>query len=294
MKIRIGYPCLNYSLDCRNNLSFRLASYNPKRFKKAVENNLTCLKKILEYNLKHALMFFRITSDLIPFGSHPICKIKWWQEYKKEFVGIGRFIKKNKMRVSLHPGQYTVLNSNREEVVEKSILELEYHTRILDAMELDKTHKIQIHVGGVYGEKEKSIARFVRNYQKLNKNIRERLAIENDDKSYSLSDCMQISKKVDIPVIFDWYHHQIINNEESLDWSLKATNQTWKKSDGVMILDYSSQKQGELSSRHTEHININDFKKFLIKLKKNKISADVMLEIKDKEKSALLAKKLVV
>jgi len=294
MKIRIGYPCLNYSLDCRNNVGFRLASYSPERFRSTAENNLACLKEILGYNLKHQLLFFRITSDLIPFASHPICKIKWWKEYKKEFADIGKFVKKHKMRLTMHPGQYTVINSKRPEVVKRAGAELEYHTRIFDTMELDSTHKIQIHVDGVYGDKEVSIIRFIENYQKLDKNIKARLAIENDDKSYSLKDCLEISGQIDIPVIFDWYHHQIINNNEGIDWCLKETNKTWGKNDGPMILDYSSQMMGERAGRHTNHIDINDFKKFLKGLKKTDVPADIMLEIKDKEKSALLAKRLVV
>jgi len=290
-RIRIGYPCLNYALKCRNNHTFRLKSYTTTKFTETVRKNLSCLKKILKYNLNNKILFFRITSDLIPFASHPICKINWQKKFKKEFLEIGNFIKKHKIRVSFHPGQYTVLNSNKKTVVEKAIAELKYHNQIFNLMKLNKKHKIQIHVGGVYNNKPKSILRFIKNYQNLPDNIKQRLVIENDDRSYSFKNCLQISQKINIPIVFDTLHHQILNNGETVLECLKKTNKTWNREDGAMIIDYSTQKKNKKPGSHTEHIDKKDFKKFLIQLIKLKAPADIMLEIKDKQKSALAANK---
>lgn len=285
--MKIGYPCINRSIGCTTNSTFRLANYSKKRFRETTANNLECLRKILEYNAKHGLLFFRISSDLIPFASHPVCDVKWRKELKKELEDIGAFVKQHDMRISMHPDQFVLINSPDADIVKKSVAELKYHAEVLDAMGLDQTAKIQIHAGGVYGDKPKATERFIRRYRKLPLRIRRRLVIENDDRLFSLKDCLGICGKIKIPVLFDVFHHSILNQGESVPDALKKASKTWGKKDGVMMADYSSQEPGRRPGTHAEHIDLKDFRKFLKNSKG--ILMDVMLEIKDKEKSALKA-----
>ena len=215
--MKIGYPCINLSMDCRSSRTFRLKNYSESRLIETVEGNLNCLQKILDYNLEHNLYFFRITSDLIPFASHPIMKFDWQNYFKNKFNKIGSFIKNHDMRITMHPGQYTVLNSINNQVFQNSIKDLEYHVNVLDLMELDKTAKVQVHVGGVYGDKDKSLQRFIKRYDGLSEKIKNRLMIENDDKSYSLKDCLIINEETNIPVVFDVFHHDCLNSGESVN-----------------------------------------------------------------------------
>lgn len=85
----------------------------------------------------------------------------------QEFSTIGAYIRENGLRVSMHPGQYCVINSLREDVVARSIDELFYHASILEAMGLDATHKMVLHIGGVYGDKAQAMQRFAQVYQTL-------------------------------------------------------------------------------------------------------------------------------
>lgn len=282
--MKIGYPCINTSIGCTANRTFRLRSYSEKLFIEKVSENLECLKKTLEYNKEKNLMFFRIGSGLIPFASHPICNFAWQSHFKKDLREIGSFILKNKMRISMHPDQFVVLNSKNEDIVAKSILEIKYHCELLDLMRLKQDAKVQIHIGGVYGEKEKSLERFIENYKKLSPYIKKRLVIENDDKSFSLQDCLLVNKKTGIPVVFDNLHHKCLNNGEPLTEVVKKASQTWKKGDGVLMLDYSEGVVGDKRCRHAQTINKKKFKKFLEEL--SDFDFDIMLEIKDKEKSA--------
>ena len=105
--MRIGYPCINTSIRCKSSRTFRLKSYSEKCLMETVENNLVCLGRILRFNLKHNILFFRITSDLVPFASHPIRKFDWQGSFGKRLKGIGDFTKSCGVRISIHPDQFT-------------------------------------------------------------------------------------------------------------------------------------------------------------------------------------------
>jgi UV DNA damage endonuclease len=185
----------------------------------------------------------------------------------------------------MHPDQFVLINAKDSEIVRKSIRELDYHCKVLDAMRLNNTAKVQIHVGGVYGDKNKSMSRFVENYKKLGIKIRKRLVIENDHRSYSMADCLSLSKRTGVPIVFDSYHHECLNEGELVRNAVSQAMKTWKKKDGILMVDYSS--QGKKRGAHAKHIDIRLFKKFLRETRG--LDFDIMLEIKDKEKSALEA-----
>jgi len=285
MTINLGYACINTTINCTSNKTFRLNSYSEERLKKTIEENLNCLDKIIEWNYKNEIKFFRIGSGLIPFASHEICKFNWQDFYKKEFKKIGNKIKKYKIRVSMHPDQFVVLNSPTESIVEKSITEIEYHCDVLDLLGMRSDGKITLHVGGMYGNKEEAIERFISNYNKLSKRIKERIIVENDDKMYTIGDCLYINERCGIPVVFDYFHHlcnpvKRINYEEIIN--------TWKKKDGNPIFHYSDQLEGGRKGSHSHSINVKEFKKFEKEIKKYNV--DLMLEVKDKELSVLKVK----
>ncbi len=238
--MKIGYPCINLTLDCRSSKTFRLKNYSSEKLIHISHVNIKCLFEILKFNVFYSFYFFRITSDLIPFASHPIMNFNWQDRFKPEFKKIGNFIKENQIRISMHPGQYTVLNSNNQKVFKNSIKDLEYHVEILDLMELNKTAKVQIHIGGVYGDKKTSLERFKKRYLNLEERIKNRLIIENDDKSYDLNDCLNTNESTGIPIAFDIYHYKCLNNGKDLHDAFNLFTQTWEKDDGITIVHYSS------------------------------------------------------
>jgi len=124
----------------------------------------------------------------------------------------------------MHPDQFVFINSLNQEIFRRSLKELLYHSDILDLLGLDTSAKIQIHVGGVYGDKHKSINRFVSRLQKLEENLKGHLVIENDIR-YNLKDCIQIHKITDTPVLFDSLHHELNNSGEKLSEALERISQ---------------------------------------------------------------------
>lgn len=299
--MRIGYPCINLTIRNQYPSTFRLKSYSEKRFTETVKNNLNHLLSILNFNKRNNIHFFRISSDIIPFASHPICDIDWSETFRVELKKIGDFISKNNIRVSMHPDQFVILNSKSEDIIQNSIRELQYHCKLLNSMRLPNSVKIQIHVGGVYGDKNKAKRDFSNNFNKLlEKNLQRRLVIENDDRSYSLQDCLDINSETGVPIVFDTFHHECLNNGETFQQALSSFAKSWNySSDGYPIIDYSSQSMGERKGKHAKTLDkshfvgiYNEFKNAIIK-DQTDLDLDIMLEIKDKEKSALLALKMI-
>jgi UV DNA damage endonuclease len=285
--MKLGYPCINNTIGCTPNKTFRLASYCSSRLVESIKNNLLCLQKILEYNVAYNLLFFRISSDLVPFASHKICDLDWPRFFKSRFQELGQYIKQHNIRISMHPDQFVLLNSPQAHVTHNSIQELLYHARVLDALELDTTAKIQIHAGGIYGNKPAALERFIHTYNQLDTQIKQRLVLENDDRLYSAQDCLYIYQQTGIPIIFDTLHHECLNNGESLETILPQIFATWKTSDGVPMVDYSSQAPESRKGKHVATLNKAHFTQFIEQTRK--YNFDIMLEIKDKEKSALQA-----
>jgi UV DNA damage endonuclease len=289
--MKIGYPCINTSLPGTCSATFRLASFSTEKLVQTVASNLANLQQILEYNVAHGLYFFRMSSGLVPFASHPVNTYPWQDHFRDSLQQIGHYIRIHDLRISMHPDQFVVLNSPSPQIVENSIRELAYQCSIMDLMGLDATAKLQIHGGGVYGDKPAAIRRFLHTYALLPDNIRTRLVIENDDRLYSLQDCLAIHQELGIPVLFDNFHHECLHHGEPMAEALQLAARTWQSHDGVLMLDYSSQAPGERKGKHTQSIILELFREFLSHL--NGLDVDIMLEIKDKQVSALQAVRLL-
>ncbi|MGI9010153.1 MAG: UV DNA damage repair endonuclease UvsE [Nitrososphaeraceae archaeon] len=284
--MKIGYPCINHSIGKKTVSTFRLSSYTEEKFIQCVNYNLATLVEILKFNIANNFMFFRISSDMIPFASHPICKFDWKEHFKSDLIKIGQLINDHNIRISMHPDQFVLINSKSQEIVNNSIKELEYHTDLLDLMTLDYSAKVQIHIGGVYGDKEKSKKQFISNYKTLlSANIKKRLVIENDDHLYNLKDCIEIHEYIGIPILFDVFHHICFDNNLPLHIALQISNNTWNHSkDGIMMIDYSNQELNQRKGKHSHTLDIKQFEKFILSV--SNLDFDIILEIKDKEKSA--------
>jgi UV DNA damage endonuclease len=276
---------MNLSLECSSSRTFRLASYSEQRLVDTVEENLYCLRKILRFNQANSLLFFRLTSGLVPFASHPVNTYPWQKHFSEQFQEIGGFIRESGMRISTHPGHFTIINSTDEDIFDRSVADLEYHADLLDLLGLGTDAKIQIHVGGVYNNKYESSERFIKRFLKLPLKVARRLAIENDERSYTLADCLFLSKRIGIPVIMDYFHHELNNNGEKLADIFLLVKDTWKQKDGLPMIDYASQDPAKRFGSHAETIDLDHFSAFLKVLGDQEV--DIMLEIKDKERSAL-------
>jgi UV DNA damage endonuclease len=285
--MKIGYVGDSTLKGYHSAKRFRLASYTPELLLQTARHNIAGLEENITYSASERLLFYRIRSELIPFASHPICKEDWQKELASEFQRVGETISKHDMRISMHPDQFVVLNSPSEKVVQNGIAELQYHANLFAALNLDSTHKFQIHVGGVYDDKNASMRRFSSTYKKLPESITKHLVIENDDRLFSVNDCYSIHEETGSPILFDNFHFSLKNDGEDIRQAMEKAFSTWKSTDGIPMVDYSSQQEGWRTGRHADSIDIQQFQTF-IEVSKG-LDFDIMLEIKDKDKSALRA-----
>ncbi|MVX64702.1 UV DNA damage repair endonuclease UvsE [Clostridium chromiireducens] len=283
----IGYACLTIGVPGTNLKSCTAKNVTEEKLLEIISYNLKSIENIIDYNIQNNIKLFRITSDLIPFGSSPLNKLSWWEIFSQEFLAIGKKIRENNIRVSMHPGQYTVLNSPSEEVVSRAIEDLNYHTKVLDSLGVGGEHKIILHIGGVYNDKEQAVNRFVDNYKQLDDAVKQRLVIENDDKSYNINDVLKIGTKLNIPVVFDNLHNEIncYDKEKSDLYLINECKKTWKEKDGNQKMHYSQQDPLKKAGSHSNTIRISKFLDFYESIERQDI--DIMLEVKDKNLSAV-------
>ncbi|WP_320164458.1 UV DNA damage repair endonuclease UvsE [uncultured Trichococcus sp.] len=283
----IGYACLNIGTPNTNIRSVMQRNATPEKLAEVTAHNLAALERMIDYNCKNDIKLFRISSDLIPFGSSPVNSLDWPEIHKEDFDRIGAKIRKSGMRVSMHPGQYTVLNSPTEDVVERAIADLIYHDKSLTALGTDTSNKIVLHVGGIYGDKEAAMNRFADNFRRLPENVQKRLIIENDDRLYTIEDVLKLANQLQIPAVYDNLHHAI-NSPPSGgtdQYWIDEANKTWKEADGSQKIHYSQQAPGKRPGAHTDTIDLETFLQFHNHLEDPSI--DIMLEVKDKNLSAI-------
>lgn len=283
----IGYACLTLGAANTDLKTCMIKNADEARLTNLIACNLDALERMIDYNIKNGIRMFRISSDIIPFASSPVNKIPWAETFGERLSAIGRKIRQSGMRVSMHPGQYTVLNSPNEMTAQSAVLDLRYHTAFLDSLQVDATHKIILHIGGAYDNRESAVQRFVRRYHTLDDRIKARLIIENDDRIYNIREVLDIGLKSDIPVVYDNLHHLVNPCRETgsdADW-VSICAQTWQPADGRQKIHYSQTNPRKKPGAHSLSIEIDEFLRFYNGLHVPR--PDIMLEVKDKNISAI-------
>jgi len=285
--MRIGYACLTVGVRDTALKNCMLKNADAARLFEITEHNLDCLDNMLNYNIRTGIHLFRVSSDLIPFASRPDYPFSWQEKFSQKLKQLGDKALQNRIRLSMHPGQYTVLNSPNTEVVKNAISDLEYHCSLMDSMGLGSDSKIILHIGGIYQDKKAAIERFLIHYSYLSEAIKKRLIFENDDKSYHIADVLDIAAKLGAPVVFDNLHHSVnpCDNLHTDNFWINECKKTWKQTDGCQKMHYSQQEPSKKPGSHSSTIHIRDFLDYYNGLDSKDI--DIMLEVKDKNLSAV-------
>jgi UV DNA damage endonuclease len=295
--MNIGYACINMTLGeqtpkITTNRSMVKKTFTQKGISYASElalQNSRDLFEIIKWNVATGIKLFRISSDMLPWASeYNVEDMPDFQKISNILKGCGTYAKDNGVRLTSHPGPFNVLVSPNPKVVENTIKDLELHGKLFDllGLELSPYNKINIHCNGVYGDKISAMDRFCANFEKLSDSVKKRLTVENDDKAsmYSVSDLMYIHKKIGIPIVFDYHHHQFCTGDLSEQLALELASTTWPK--GITpVVHYSESK-----SLHEENIKLKPqaHSDYINTLPNTyKLDVDIMVEAKAKELAIL-------
>ena len=283
---RIGYACLALAVPDTDFKSCIMKNATEDRLMELISHNLRSLENLVDYNVRNNIRLFRISSDIIPFASSPVNELEWWELFREDFERIGGKISESGMRVSMHPGQYTVLNSPDRGIVERAVLDLEYHNRFLNCLGATSINKIILHLGGVYGDEKSAMERFAENYKRLEDAIKDKLVLENDDRSYNVCRILETAVPLGIPVVYDNLHNHVKGcaSEDDIEWIMEC-RKTWNPKDGTQKIHYSQQNPERQAGAHTYTIGIDEFLAFHESL--GALDIDIMLEVKDKNMSAI-------
>ena len=286
MLARLGFVASVLSENISTSSTCRLKNATRPRLRELIGANLDALGRVMDFLERHRILLYRISSNVIPFASHPINELKWWEEFAPELAAFGRRVRALGVRVSTHPGQFTVLNSPTPAIVTAAIAELEYQARLLDAMGADQSAKIVVHIGGLYaGTEAAAIDRFCAVASQLPAAVRRRLVVENDDRLFDAEEVLAAARRVGVPVVFDWLHHQANPCRAPLSEVLPAIFATWKPEDGRPKLHLSSQAAGGPAGAHARYVRAADAMAMLAVCPKAPF--DCMLEAKEKDRALL-------
>ena len=292
MRVRLGYVSIAKALDgisASNTLTYthymKLDSeLAMKLIDKKIVSNFENLEKIIKYNIKNNIHFYRMTSNLIPLATHQKVNFEYIKKYNKFYNRIGKLINDNNLRVDTHPDQYCVLNSTKSDIVNSSISILKFHKNMLKAFKI-KNPKMILHVGSSVFGKKNSIKRFINNFNTLDDEIKKMLIIENDDKIFNIIDVLDLCNKINVPMVLDYHHFMCNNNGECLKNYVEKIFNTWNNDELVPKVHFSSPKnktKKEFRSHH-DYVDSDEFIKFIEDVKFLNRDFDIMIEAKMKD-----------
>jgi len=244
MSINFGYCCI--SLGINEGLKKKeQISVNRGMVKKTFDErgltyvseltilNLQDCLKILKYNVKNEIYVYRMSSEMFPWFTHyNLSDLPNFNIIQKLLKDIGDYVLENKIRMGAHPGPFCIISSERQDVVDKSIDELDKHSQMLDLMGLpaNNYYSINIHLNSTKPTLEASAERFCNNFPLLSETTKKRLTVENDDKlaQFTVQDLYRlVHQKIGIPIIADSLHYSCHTGGFSWEETFKLAISTW-------------------------------------------------------------------
>lgn len=317
MRVRFGFVAMSLSLTHASPsqaMTYKTFTSIPdreaalQRATRIAASNLENTLRILRHADASGVHVYRLTSKLVPLFGHPdIQEYDFLNPLREALAQLGGFVRQRGMRVSFHPDHFTVLNSPKVDVVANSIGDLQRHLDLFEAMGLDANSKMNIHIGGAYGDKPAALQRFTHNWLRVPAAIQQRVTLENDDKTFTTRETLTLCTQLGVPMVLDIHHHACNHNPDTdanaqLAELAPAVFQTWKNvgraaGDGAgghgaghtvlpPKVHVSSPKSENDFRAHADDVNPADLLPFLdIVRAGTNTDIDVMLEAKRKDEA---------
>ncbi|KAI4128605.1 MAG: hypothetical protein LQ338_002639 [Usnochroma carphineum] len=253
--------------------------------------NVRDIPKMLRWNDRYGIKFMRLSSEMFPFASHEEYGYKLAPFASEALADAGKVATELGHRLTTHPGQFTQLGSPRKSVIDNALRDLDYHAEMLSLLKLppqqDRDAVMILHLGGVFGDKEATLARFRENYTKLPQHVKDRLVLENDDVSWSVHDLLPVCEELNIPLVLDYHHHNIIFDKDQIREGTKDIVElyprilaTWQRKNITPKMHYSEPTPEAITGRQRRKHSPR-----VATLPPVPEGVDLMIEAKDKEQA---------
>ncbi|WP_127498409.1 UV DNA damage repair endonuclease UvsE [Paenibacillus glycanilyticus] len=272
-----------------------------RKMERIAEENLHNTLRIMKHANAHDIHMYRFSSKLIPLSTHE--DLLEWDPFpvlRPSMKEIGDYAKKTGMRTSFHPDHFCVFSTNRPDVLVKSERDLDYHIRMLEAMELPETVKCNIHMGGAYGDKKLSGERFVQQFGALTDRYKHRVTLENDDKTFDVRETIVAAEAVGVPMVLDIHHHAVNSGDVTMDelsaglwpriartWTLEEQRLGLEEGGLPPKIHASSPKSLSDPRGHADNVEPEPLVQFLRSVAASTPRIDCMLEAKHKDAALL-------
>ena len=295
--VQLGLCCINTILReqkppifCSRKMIMRkIEELGIDELKLKIIQNLADLYKLIQWNEANGIKVLRISSELFPHKSNPKVENYTMDFADKLLKKIGKYARSLNHRLTFHPGQYNVVGSPNEKYFHQTISDLSYHAEVLDRMEMGKDSVMVVHGGGKYGDKQKTLDRWCENFKRLPQAVQNRLVLENCEKCFSIEDCIYVSRKVNIPIVFDTHHYtcyNLLHPDETLKPESEYIEEilnSWERR-GIKPKFHVSEQGSGRCGHHSDYIEV--IPDFLLEIpEKYGVEIDILIEAKAKEQA---------
>ncbi|KAI4137664.1 MAG: hypothetical protein LQ341_005042 [Variospora aurantia] len=253
--------------------------------------NVRDIPKMLRWNDRYGIKFMRLSSEMFPFASHEEYGYKLAPFASEALAEAGKVAAELGHRLTTHPGQFTQLGSPRKPVIDNALRDLDYHAELLSLLKLppqqDRDAVMVLHLGGVFGDKAATLDRFRHNYAALPQAVKDRLVLENDDVSWSVHDLLPVCEELNIPLVLDYHHHNIIFDADQIREGTRDIMDlyprilaTWKRKNITPKMHYSEPCPDAITGRQRRKHSPR-----VATLPPVPEGVDLMIEAKDKEQA---------
>ena len=226
------------------------------RLKDIYQHNLNVLFKAVRYCAARGIQLYRMSAKLFPLATwEDRIGAEVLRELEPEMASFGQHAYRHDVRVLVHPDQFVVLNSERPEVVEASIRELEHHAYVFDQLNLPRSHWAAMNIHGGKGGRADELVKAVR---ALPGSIKRRLTLENDEHIYSAAEILRVCQRADVPMVFDAHHHVVKEglpdlHHKSVSEFTELARETWSPKEW-QVVHLSNGKDSPQDRRHSDLI----------------------------------------
>ena len=251
---------------------------------KRIKLNFKNFEKVLKYNHDNKIKFYRMTHTMFPLLTHPSININYKEVFKEDFKRLKEKINKYNIRIDTHPDEFCLLTSDKDIVTNNSIDILKFHLEIFKLLGING--RCVLHIGSSKPTKEEALNRFKDNFNKLSNELKSLIILENDDKTYTVSDTLSLCEELKIPMVLDYYHF-ICNHDknEKINKLLPRIIKTWDNTNLNPKMHFSTSLNSKQKRNHSTYLNYNFFIKFLKLLKPLNADIDIMLEAKGRDEA---------